>query len=127
MVNNTRFFTESNGQFAFANQSTAMHRAWKEPGDITDIPRADGINYFSTQFLEDASFGRLKNVTISYVIPRKWAEASRIFKSIRIYAQGQNLITWTKYQGFDPETDGAYEVGLYPHVKTITFGIDAGF
>ncbi len=127
MVNNTRYFTESNGQFAFANQSTAMLRAWKEPGDITDIPRADGVNYFTTQYLEDASFGRLKNLTISYTIPQQWAEASRVFKSIRIYAQGQNLVTWTKYQGFDPETDSPYEVGLYPHVKTITFGIDAGF
>ncbi|MFH0758816.1 MAG: TonB-dependent receptor [Bacteroidota bacterium] len=127
MVNNTRYFTESNGQFGFANQSTAMLRAWKEPGDITDIPRADGVNYFSTQFLEDASFGRLKNVTISYVIPQKWAEATRVFKSFRIYAQGQNLVTWTRYLGFDPEYDSPYEVGLYPHVKTFTFGIDAGF
>ena len=127
MVNNTRYFTESNGQFGFANQSTAMLRAWKEPGDITDIPKADGVNYFTTQFLEDASFARLKNVTISYTIPQRWAEATRVFKSLRVYAQGHNLITWTRYQGFDPESDAAYEVGLYPHVKTITFGIDAGF
>lgn len=127
MVNNTRYFTESNGQFGFLNQSTAMLRAWKEPGDITDVPRADGVNYFSTQFLEDASFARLKNLIVSYSLPADWAKATRVFKSLRIYAQGQNLVTWTRYQGFDPETDGAYEVGLYPHVKTISFGIDAGF
>lgn len=127
LVNNTRFFTESNGQFGFANQSTAMLRAWKEPGDITDIPRADGINYFSTQFLEDGSFARFKNLTISYVIPQQLTSATRVFKSLRIYAIGQNLLTWTNYQGFDPETDGAYELGMYPHVKTFTIGLDAGF
>jgi hypothetical protein len=127
MVNNTRYFTESNGQFAAYNQSTSMLRAWKEPGDITDVPRADAVNYFSTQFLEDASFVRFKNLTISYMIPQKWAEASRVFKSIRVYTQGQNLVTWTKYLGFDPEYDSPYEVGMYPHVKTFTFGIDAGF
>jgi TonB-linked SusC/RagA family outer membrane protein len=127
MVNNTRYFTESNGQFAFANQSTAMLRAWKEPGDITDIPRADGVNYFSTQFLEDASFARFKNLTLAYTLPEKWSHATRVFRSLRVYAQGQNLVTWTRYQGFDPETDGPYELGLYPHVKTFTIGIDAAF
>ena len=103
-----------------------------EVASVPVINAGDGANQHPTQTFLDLftiyeEFGRLKNLTISYVIPQKWAEATRIFKPFRIYAQGQNLVTWTKYQGFDPETDGAYEVGLYPHVKTITFGIDAGF
>lgn len=127
MINNTRYFMESNGQFASYGQSTAMLRAWKEPGDITDVPKADFANYFDTRLLEDASFARLKNLSISYTLPQKWADEFRVFKSFRIYAQGQNLITWTKYLGFDPEYDAAYELGQYPHVKTLTIGLDVGF
>ncbi len=125
--NNTRYFMESNGQFAAYGQSVKMLNAWKQPGDITDIPKEDFANYFDTRLLEDASFMRLKNLTISYTIPQKWAETTRVFKSFRVYAQGQNLVTWTRYLGFDPEYNAAYELGQYPHVKTITFGIDAGF
>lgn len=127
MLNNTRYFMESNGQFAAYGQSVKMLDYWKEPGDITDVPKPDFANYFDTRLLEDASFMRLKNLTVSYLLPTKWAEVTRVFKSFRIYGQAQNLFTWTWYQGFDPELDGAYELGAYPHVKTITFGIDAGF
>ena len=118
---------ESNGLFAAFGQSTAMLRAWEEPGDVTDIPKADFNNYFDTRLLEDASFMRLKNLTVSYTLPQKWVSVTRVFKSFRVYAQGQNLYTWTQYTGFDPEYDAAYELGQYPHVRTITFGIDAGF
>ena len=58
MVNNTRYFMESNGQFAAYGQSVKMLKAWKQPGDITDIPKADFANYFDTRLLEDASFAR---------------------------------------------------------------------
>jgi hypothetical protein len=127
MVNNTRFFIESNGLFAAYGQSTVMLRAWKEPGDVTDIPKADFNNYFDTRLLEDASFMRLKNVTLSYTLPQKWVTKTKVFRSFRIYAQGQNLLTWTPYLGFDPEYDSPYELGSYPHVRTVTVGIDAGF
>ncbi len=127
MVNNTRFFTESNGQFGNLGQSVKMLEAWKNPGDITEVPKADYTNYFDTRLLEDASFARLKNLTISMQLPPEWVAATNVFRSFRIYAQAQNLITWSKYLGFDPEFDSPYELGAYPHVKTITFGIDAGF
>jgi TonB-linked SusC/RagA family outer membrane protein len=127
MLNNTRYFMESNGQFGAYGQSTRMLDAWQEPGDVTDIPKPDFANYFDTRLLEDASFLRLKNLTVSYTLPSEWAGATKVFKTLRIYGQAQNLLTWTKYQGFDPEVDEAYELGAYPHVKTITFGIDVGF
>jgi TonB-linked SusC/RagA family outer membrane protein len=127
MVNNTRFFTESNGQFGDLGQSVKMLEAWKNPGDISEIPKADFTNYFDTRLLEDASFMRLKNLTLSFQLPPEWAGETRVFNSLRIFAQGQNLFTWSKYLGFDPEFDSPYELGAYPHVKTITIGLDAGF
>ena len=70
---------------------------------------------------------RLKNLTLSFQLPPEWAGETRVFNSLRIFAQGQNLFTWSKYLGFDPEFDSPYELGAYPHVKTITIGLDAGF
>jgi len=127
MLNNNRYFTESNGQFAQYNQSTVMLRAWKEPGDVTDVPKVDFNNYFDTRLLEDASFLRLKNLTLAYALPGDLVSRLKIFRSLRIYAQAQNLLTWTKYLGFDPEYDSPYELGQYPHVKTLTLGVDVGF
>ena len=125
MINNTRYFLASHGTFAAYNQTTQMLDYWKEPGDMTEVPLPEGVGEFDTRLLEDASFARLRNLTISYDVPGKYINKYKI-SSIRVYAQGQNLFTLTKYQGYDPEYPGIYEVNNYPMYKTITFGIDIG-
>jgi len=70
----------------------------------------------STAAVSDASFIRLKNVELAYSIPLK----ESVFKSVRIYFQGQNLITWTKYFGIDPEFQ---VIGFLPPLKTFSFGL----
>jgi len=127
MLNNTRYFMESNGQFAAYNQSTRMLDYWKQPGDRTDIPAPDGNNYFDSRLIEDASFLRLKNLIVAYDFPKEWFTNVKALSGVRVYAQGQNLLTFSKYQGFDPEYDNAVELGMYPQVKTITFGVDVKF
>lgn len=110
-----------------ANQSTSMLRAWSQPGDITDIPSVN----FSTRlnlddrYLEDASFLRLRNITLGYTLPG--SKIDQVLKSIRFYIQGQNLFTWTKWSGFDPESNTAGDFFDYPVPKTYTFGIDINF
>jgi hypothetical protein len=125
MINNTRYFIESHGMFAAYNQTTKMLDYWKEPGDMTEVPLPESINEFDTRLLEDASFARLRNLTLSYDVPAKYINKYKI-SSIRVYAQGQNLFTLTKYQGYEPEYPGIYEVNNYPMYKTITFGVDIG-
>lgn len=60
MINNDRYFDESNGRFASYNQSKRLLNRWKKPGDITDIPRHGVYTEFDDRLLEDASFLRLK-------------------------------------------------------------------
>lgn len=127
MLNNTRYFIESNGQFGSFNQTTRMMNYWKKPGDVTDIPYPDGNNYFDSRLIEDASFMRLKNLIVAYTLPKSLMSKIKGISSVRVYAQGQNLLTFSKYQGFDPEVDEAVELGMYPQVKTVTFGVDVKF
>jgi len=95
----------------YGNQSTNSLDYWRQPGDITDIPRPslEGPDSpdaqwqrFSTQYLEDGDFVRLKNVKLSYNLPSNLIEPTG-FSNVQLYVQGRNLITWTEYLGFDPE------------------------
>jgi TonB-linked SusC/RagA family outer membrane protein len=127
LVNNTRYFVESNGQFATYNQTVEMLEYWKEPGDITHNPSPDyATNYFDTRLVEDASFLRLRDLTLSYTLPAAIAQQVKHFQSLRVYVKGRNLYTLTNYKGIDPEYYGVYELNMYPHVKTISFGLELG-
>jgi len=99
------------------NQSTAVLRRWRHEGDQTEIPRAvygRGYNDLgSDRFLEDASFLRLKTMTIKYDLPKKISEKLHI-KRLQVYATGYDLLTFTKYQGQDPEISQTFVNGLYP-------------
>lgn len=74
-------------------------------------------------FLQDASFVRLQNVSLSYNLPKKWF--GKYMQGAAVRLDGQNLFTITKYDGIDPETDGY--AAAYPNVKTYTVGIDLKF
>jgi len=115
------------------NQITKMLHRWKKPGDITDVPRVgDQLN--SSRFIEDGSFMRIKNVTLSYNFDKKQVEKLKI-KSAKLYASVQNLFTFTEYSGMDPEVNyyGAsnYILGTdfftYPQSRTIMVGLNLGF
>ncbi|MBS2100374.1 SusC/RagA family TonB-linked outer membrane protein [Carboxylicivirga linearis] len=128
LINNTRFFTESHGMFASYNQSADLLDYWKQPGDKAKHPNPEyQDNEFDTRLLENASFLRLKNLTLSYNLNKNFVQKTMFFNSCRVYAQGQNLLTFTGYKGIDPEFYGVMEANMYPHVRTITLGIDLGF
>lgn len=125
----------------FDNQDIRMLNRWQAPGDQTDIPQVRFLQGapHSSRFIEDGSYLRLKNLTISYQLPKKWTEKVGV-RELKIYGMGQNLWTLTNYQGRDPEvnTDVAdfFENGRMilgmdlfspPQAKTVVFGIKAGF
>jgi TonB-linked SusC/RagA family outer membrane protein len=120
--------------------------------DATAISHVDGLDYWtpqregarfanpttstgknhiaSTQFLEDASFVKVKNLGLSY----NFEKAKTGFADIKLTVSAQNILTFTKYSGFDPETsttssdvDGAVDLGAYPNPKIVTFGIQMTF
>lgn len=128
MLNNDRFFDESNGMYSSAfNQSRELLRRWKNPGDITDIPRYGVTPQMDSHLLEDASFLRLKNLTIGYSLPKNLLDNTRVIRSVRLFAQGQNLLTFTKFSGMDPESSLNVYQAAYPMSRQFTFGVEAAF
>lgn len=135
IYNASRYETE--GMYNGQNQSVEVLRRWRIPGQITDIPRAslgtDNLRA-STRFIEDGSYLRLKTLTLSYdvnlPIMKKW-NISRL----QPYFTAQNLLTLTKYSGFDPEvnqfggssTIQGIDWGTYPQVRTFVFGLNIDF
>lgn len=127
MINNDRYFNESNGRFASYNQSNRLLGRWKQPGDITDIPRHGIFTEFDSRLLEDASFLRLKNLMLSYSFPKELLRKSMVFSGIRIYVQAQNLFTATPFSGLDPESPSNIYIAQYPAARQFTFGLDLTF
>jgi TonB-dependent starch-binding outer membrane protein SusC len=131
VYNNDRLNVENPGYTA-SQLSTDLLREWRNPGDITDVPRADPSVYFldaTTRFVENGSFWRLRNVQVSYNLPRKILQRAKL-NNVRVFVQGQNLVTITKYRGYDPEVPGGGSLNAgaqYPTLKTITAGINLGF
>ena len=101
--NAMRRLTESSSDFS--NQSLSVVRRWQNEGDITDMPRAAygdaiGNNVLSDRFIEDASYLKLRDVTLSYT----WADKLwGIIPQGTIFISGQNLVCFTSYKGMDPE------------------------
>ncbi len=128
MVNNDRYFDESNGMYSSAfNQSKELFKRWKKPGDITSIPRYGVTPQLDAHLLEDASFLRLKNLTISYNLPSELMRKTQCITSARIFAQGQNLFTFTKFTGMDPESSMNVYQAAYPMSRQFTFGFEVIF
>lgn len=126
------------------NQTRDQLNRWQKPGDITDVPRADYLSgngtANSSRFVRDGSYGRLRTVTLGYNLPASLVKRGYL-QSVRVYAQALNLLTFTKYKGWDPEVNADYlatsttqgninqGVDFYsaPQPRTITFGINVGF
>lgn len=118
------------------NQSTAVLHRWRAEGDDTDIPRAlygMGYNYLgSDRFVEDASFLRLKTLSISYNVPKKWLKKLGVNK-LNVFATGYDLFTWTSYKGQDPEvtmpsaTKLVKDNSTTPVTRRFSFGLNLDF
>lgn len=132
--NAVRRLTESTSDFS--NQSVSVVRRWQNEGDITDMPRAAwgdaiGNNDLSDRHIEDASYIKLRDVTLSYSWNKKlWG----FIQSGTIFVSGQNLICLTSYKGMDPEyafSNAAYMQGVdYGKValpKSVKIGVNLHF
>jgi len=131
--NEARFVSTNMG--ATWNQTVDQLDAWETPGQETDVPQArlfttNGSQH-STRYLEDASYLRLKTGTLAYNFPSSLLNG----RTLRIFAQGQNLLTFTNFGGLDPEASGdvpgdALSGDVFfsrPQSRTITFGVNLGF
>ena len=117
------------------NQPSIVLNRWQREGDVTDIQKYsfgfDGEAlgaFFNSEdgsgSIVDASFIRLQNVSLSYGFPQTVIDKLKVIESLRIYFQGQNLLTITDYIGMDPETLNSTAL---PPLRMLTAGINVGF
>jgi TonB-linked SusC/RagA family outer membrane protein len=126
IYNNDRNNVE-NPDYLTDNMSRVLLKEWRNPGDITNIPSPSNTYIAqTTRFVENGDFLRLRNVILSYSLPRNIISKAKL-SSVRFYVQGQNLLTFTNFLGFDPEiSTGNLGGAQYPALRTVTFGINIG-
>ncbi|TZF83881.1 TonB-dependent receptor [Pedobacter sp. BS3] len=131
IVNANRLIFEA-GNKLYLNQFATFENRWTPDNTDTDMPRAGGqYGYaYSTRIIEDGSFLRLKTVSLGYNLPKSLLQHVKV-KSVRVYTSAQNLATWTKYSGSDPEVSvkrtaltPGFDYSAYPRARTITFGVN---
>lgn len=123
----------------FDNQTRDQLNRWQKPGDITQVPQlrlgySNGIAA-SSRYVENGDYVRLKNITLAYNIPTSMMKRVKL-NSARIYVTGVNLLTFTKYTGWDPEVNTDYRASnrnqggdfyAAPQIKNYSIGVSLGF
>jgi TonB-dependent starch-binding outer membrane protein SusC len=136
VYNNNLAFT-LNPANDFGKDARILNR-WQQPGDITNVPkltRGSTIDFSqdNSRFLSDGSYLRVKNVTLGYNVPTKIVSKAKL-RNVRVYASAQNLFTFTRYNGPDPEvstfadtnTSQGTDFLTQPQNRILTFGINIG-
>ena len=135
VVNGTDMTTTNMSNYD--NQSTAVLSRWRNPGDVTNMPRAllgGGFNWLgSDRYVEDASFVRLRSVTFNYIFKKEFIEKLRL-DALNFYVTADNLFTFTKYRGQDPEVSrerGIFGIAIdnasTPPTRRLSFGLSTRF
>ena len=129
-LNNNAFFSDVDFNF---NKGVRVLDRWQQPGDVTAVPAPifnggypDGTSNFefTSRFMEDASYVRLKQLTFSVQVPSRFL--ANTLRSARVYVQGENLVTWTNFTDTDPELVGN-ALGEYPQSRRFIGGLSIGF
>lgn len=129
IFNANRMYTEA--MSIIQNQSTAVLGRWTGEGTSNNIPRAiygdpNQNSRVSDRYIEDGSYIKIKNVNLGYTLPK--GVFGQNFNLVKVFVSAQNLITWTKYSGFDPEVPvNGIDNGTYPITRTVSLGLNIGF
>jgi hypothetical protein len=129
---NEHAYLISDGQEMTMNQDKTASNYWKQPGDTGVNPKpiagnASNSNGSSTRWLENGGYFRIKDVTLSYMLPRTWLNKIGI-ASAKVYASGQNVYTFHKVNFWDPERGvNGMGAGIYPVTKSWALGVEVSF
>jgi hypothetical protein len=137
IYNANRLLLEGNSNgFANINQFASYVNRWSPDNQTNENYRTRGqgpIGMFSSKNVEDGSYLRLKTLSVSYSIPGRLIKKLYL-SNLTVDVAAQNLLTWTKYTGMDPEVSvlnnvlqPGYDYSAYPNVRTLVFGIKAAF
>ena len=122
--NNQDYFLTNPQNAGSYGMETIVGTVWTTPGQITNIGAVTSQRQFNSSDIQNSSFVRFKNVVLSYNLPQSVITKLKYFSGMRIYAQAENLYTWTKWTGFDPEDSNNIASFEYPSPRTFTFGLN---
>ncbi len=128
-TDNLEYFVENPvGFLSFGYNQSADLKFWQKPGDVVNTPSPLYGTNFSSKIIHDASFLRLKDITLGYTLPASVLSRVKFISRARIFVQGTNLYMWTKWRGMDPEA-GAVNLNLneYPNPRAFTGGVSVTF
>jgi len=125
--NNLEYFMENTGFLSQGFNQAKNFKFWQKPGDQVNYQNPAYENVFSSKYIQDASFLRLRNIMVAYDLPSSWLEKTRVFSALRIYVTGQNLLCWTNWKGYDPEESSNYSLDSYPSSRVFTAGLSVTF
>jgi TonB-linked SusC/RagA family outer membrane protein len=141
LFNYLKYWTDFN-TFQGNRSKDMLYNSWKKQGDVALLPRLnsqDGTSQqISSYFVEDGSYMRIKNIQLTYTLPKSLLSKVKL-SSVQVYVQGQNLFTFTKYKGLDPDinlrTSGndnqdihmGIDEGAFPVAKSYNVGLRVGF
>lgn len=114
------------------NAAVELLNVWTKPGDVTDIPNIVDLYGVpqdiqpDSRWVESSSFLRLKNLTIAYSLPKTWMDAVKM-KDVTLHFTGRNLLTFTSFNGVDPEYEGNVVQMMYPNTRQFEFGLEVSF
>ena len=129
LINNDGYFVANPNNFFGYNQSKDVTDFWTPTHTDAKYPNwADGYGMqFDSHLLQDASFLRLKSLVVSYTIPASWLNWQKVVKGLTVSFTGRNLLTFTKYEGIDPEVNSNLTLGLPGNSKQFLGGIQLQF
>ncbi len=129
IFNANRMYTES--MSVINNQNASVLGRWTGEGTSNSMPRAiygdpNQNSRVSDRYIEDGSYIKIKNINLSYTLPK--GAFGQNFSLIKVFVSAQNLVTWTKYSGFDPEVPvNGIDNGTYPITRIVSLGLNVRF
>lgn len=127
MMQNDDYFIKNANNATTWNQRVEMLNIWTKPGQVTNIPAYGYEIQFDDQMIQDASFLRMKTLTVQYDLPKKWLAPTRYIKGVKVFGIARNLFTITSFDGYDPEPDINVVQFNYPNTRQFMFGAELTF
>ena len=126
LLNNDNYFIQNANNAPNYNQTAEMLQTWTTPGQVTMYPAYGEVRQFDSHLIENASYMRLKKLTVQYTLPKALTQKAKIDR-VNVFFTGRNLLTFTGFSGYDPEPESNLVRFNYPNTRQFVFGLEVSF
>lgn len=127
LLNNDRYFLENNSGSVATNRSRKLLNEWTPENRNTDVPKFGAPMQFDDRLVENASYLRMKNLQLSYTLPKSIFSEKTILSGAKVYAMARNLFTVTEFTGMDPESPSHITINQFPNTRQFMAGMQLQF